>query len=171
MRSVSELQQEVQDYRGKLITRIIEFFLSDDAEKEIVSAMKEGECSVSLTYPDDVDMLNIEDDVLAELTKTMGPLGYFVSINTECSYFSLTISWNTNKVQEEKASIDWRTLPEGATLVYEFRSAPKELQELSSSGGDEEWIVIGNSLIAERLDFCEKQHIEVEGKDVYIIAH
>lgn len=60
--------------------------------------------------------------------------------------------------------------------VYRFHEAPKELQELSPHGGDEDYIVVGRDdnlafTVAEKLTFCDCSEHFHEGSYVYITAH
>ena len=53
--------------------------------------------------------------------------------------------------------------------VYPWDKAPEELKELSTNGGDEDWIIVGDSdqgdyvqMLAERLQVCDYQLIQVQ---------
>ncbi len=64
--------------------------------------------------------------------------------------------------------------------VMRFDDAPKVLRDLSETGGDEEWVIVGKrdpdlwteaDQVAWRLDGSEDDVYEWEGFDVIITAH
>lgn len=61
--------------------------------------------------------------------------------------------------------------------IYSFDKAPKEYQDLSNHGGDEDYIIVFeenlyfDEYIIERLTICNYEKCEFGGKTIYITAH
>ena len=65
-----------------------------------------------------------------------------------------------------------------AAIVYPFSEAPQKFRELSTNGGDEDWIIVCGRAhadvaenIANRLAVCDYDKYETENEIVFITCH
>ena len=64
-------------------------------------------------------------------------------------------------------------------ILWAFKEAPIEYQELSRHGGDEDWVILiptefnefSESYLVDRLTVCDCESYETDGGRIYITAH
>ena len=63
-------------------------------------------------------------------------------------------------------------------IIYPFHEAPKRFKELSTHGGDEDWVIVCGKefrdtarYIADRLAVCDLEEHETDAVIVFITAH